>query len=205
MTPDSIQKLIDMFSRFPGVGPKQASRFVFFLLRQSKEYLSEFTQSVKELKSEISFCAECFFPVRIPDGLCSVCVNKARNHSILCVVEKEQDLIAIEKAGAFSGVYFILGGIVDYYDAESKNKMRFPQLAEKVKKIKKENGEKEVEVVLAISSGTEGTTTMVFIEKLLKPLGVKITRPAQGLPKGAEMEYADPETLRSALEGRKSF
>jgi recombination protein RecR len=204
MIPQVIQNLIDKFSRFPGVGPKQAARFVFHLLRKEPESLESLTKELKLLSFAVSFCPVCFFPIDKTAKTCDICSDKSRNPKIICVVEKEMDLVALEKAGNYKGLYFVLGGLIDYYDKTSENQIRFKQLLERVKNAIEKNG-KDIEVILALNSTTEGTTTSIFVEKMLRPLNVKISRLAQGLPRGAEMEYADSETLQNAMEGRRTI
>lgn len=192
MHPPSIQKLIVLFSKFPTVGPRTAGRFVFYLLKKSQGEIDEFVHAIAALKKNIKICLSCFNPFEptAESGaeFCPICSNKTRDKTLLCVVEKETDLLALEKTKKYKGVYFVLG----------EKQLRLNVLEEK---IKKNPGIKEI--IIAINPTTEGEETALHLERLLKPFGKKISRLARGLPVGGELEYADEETLSSALEGRK--
>jgi len=192
---------MDKFTKFPGIGPKQAARFAFYLLKEKEDRVISLAKDIENLKKEITFCQGCYFPLEDSANLCSICKNDGRDKKTVCVVEKEMDLVVIEKTGKYKGRYFVLGGLVDFYDAESEGRLRLKELAKHIKNLK-DSGISDIEVILAISLNAEGSATMIFLEKMLKPLSVKITRLAQGLPRGAEMEYADAETLQNAMEGR---
>jgi recombination protein RecR len=201
--PKSIQKLIDLFSKFPTVGPRTAARFVFYLLKLPREEVKELINNISELKENIKSCKLCFLPFEPStdsgreEELCSICSNKTRNKSLLCVVEKESDLEAIEKTKKYKGLYFILGGTVSKLKKDDVKKLRADNLLERAK-----NPEVE-EIIIALNPTTEGEATVLYLERLLKPLNKKITRLGRGLPVGGELEYADEETLSSALESRR--
>ena len=198
MYPPSIQKLIDLFSKFPTVGPRTAARFVFYLLKLSKEEIENLTGAISDLKSAIKICPLCFNPFQSEGKLCQICANPSRDKSLLCVVEKETDLISIEKIKKYNGLYFILGGTVSAFKKTDLEKLRTKELEERIK------AHSEIkEIIIAVNPTTEGETTALYLERLLKPLAKKITRLGRGLPVGGELEYADEETLSSALEGRK--
>ena len=187
----SIQKLIDLFSRFPTVGPRTASRFVFYLIQLSEKELNEFINVITELKKNIKICSFCFNPFEASltgKDLCPICSDLTRDKNLLCLVEKETDLKSIEKTKKYNGFYFILG------QADSQ---RLDQLIEKIK------SKDFKEIIIAINPTTEGQSKILQIERLLKPLNIKISRLGLGLPVGSELEYADEETLSSALESRK--
>ncbi len=206
--PPSIQKLINLFTKFPTVGPRTAARFVFYLMRLSKTEIQEITQSILNFKESIKLCDFCFNPFdfarrslgegETPINLCSICQNPSRDKTLLCILEKETDLTSIEKTKIYKGLYFILGGNV------LKN-LRTEELLKRIKNPEKFgiSGDQFKEIIIAINPTTEGEATTLYLERLLKPLGKKITRLGRGLPLGAELEYADEETLGSALEGRK--
>ena len=198
MYPPSIQKLIDLFSKFPTVGPRTAARFVFYLLKLSKEEIENLTGTISDLKSAIKICPLCFNPFQSEGKLCQICANPSRNKSLLCVVEKETDLISIEKTKKYNGPYFILGGTVSTLKKTDLEKLRTKELEERVK-----NHPEIKEIIIATNPTTEGEATALYLERLLKPLAKKITRLGRGLPVGGELEYADEETLSSALEGRR--
>jgi len=192
--PPSIQKLIDSFSKFPTVGPKTAARFVFHLLKSDKEEIDELIYSVSNLKTNIKSCFFCFNSFELTatnknNGLCKICSDVSRDKSQLCIVEKETDLLAIEKIKKYKGRYFILDGAVS-------------RLIEELKKRIKNNSEIK-EIIIATNSTTEGEAKALYLERELKLFNIKITRLARGLPMGGELEYADNETLKNALEGRK--
>ncbi len=201
MYPKSIQKLIDIFSRFPGIGPRTASRFVFYLLRSSDEEIPVLAQALQSLKEAIHQCGFCFnFFEGSEDeqhtGLCAICRDQIRDRTLLCVVEKESDLETLEKTKQYRGRYFILGGVNDILKKDGLQNVKVQELRERVTS-------EITEVILALNPTTEGEAAVLYLERTLKPLAKKITRLGRGLPVGGELEYADDETLRSALEGRK--
>ena len=216
MFPPSIQKLIDLFSKFPTVGPRTAARFVFYLLKLSKEEIENLTSAISNLKSTIKICPFCFNPFQDDGELCQICANPSRDKSLLCVVEKETDLISIEKTKKYNGLYFILGGTVSKLKKEDLGKLRIKGLEERIKnqppstakrgeagdEAKSQRPEIK-EIIIAVSPTTEGESTALYLERLLKPLAKKITRLGRGLPVGGELEYADEETLGSALDWRR--
>ena len=197
MYPKSIQKLIDLFSKFPTVGPRTAARFVFYLLKLQKEEIENLTSSITNLKEKVKLCKLCFYPFEDEGELCEICRNPNRDKSLLCVVEKEPDLLTIEKIKKYIGLYFILGGTVSALKKADIKNLRTKQLLERAK-----NPEIK-EIIIATNSTTEGEATALYLERLLKPLNKKITRLGRGLPVGAELEYADEETLSSAIESRR--
>ena len=196
--PKSIQKLIDLFSKFPTVGPRTASRFVFYLLNQSKEEVENLISVVNELKKNIKICQFCFNPFEGGGELCQICQNPSRDKTLLCIIEKETDLVSIEKTKKYQGLYFILGGTISTLKKTDIEKLRVKELEERLK-----NNPEIKEIIIAINPTTDGEATVLYLERLLKPFGKKITRLGRGLPVGAELEYADEETLGNALEGRK--
>ena len=200
MYPPSIQKLIDLFSKFPTVGPRTAARFVFYLMKISKEEggIEELINSISNLKKTVKICSCCFNPFEGEGELCSICADSSRDKTLLCVIEKETDLFTLEKTKKYKGLYFILGGTVSTLKKADIEKLRTKELKERIETYP---GIKEV--IIATNPTTEGETTALYLERLLKPLNKKITRLGRGLPVGAELEYADEETLGSALEGRK--
>jgi len=198
MYPPSIQKLIDLFSKFPTVGPRTASRFVFYLVGKSKEEVDKLVAAILDLKKNVKLCKLCFNPFEGEGELCEICSNPARDKSLLCIIEKETDLLVIEKTKKYKGLYFILGGTVSRLKKADIEKLRTKESEERVK-----NHPEIKEIIIAVNPTTEGEATALYLERLLKPLNIKITRLGRGLPVGGELEYADEETLGSALEGRK--
>jgi recombination protein RecR len=204
MYPKTIRKLIEIFSKFPGIGQKTATRFVFYLLKQKKEDINDFSNFLKDLKEKVKFCKFCFKPFEGGKQLCEICQNPARDLTKICVVEKEQDLEAIENAQVFNGLYFVLGGPVSSISKEELQKIRVRELFERIKSPEKFGvfGNFK-EIILALNPTVTGEAISIYLEKKLGKLGKKITRLGKGLPSGGELEYADEETLKSAFEGRK--
>lgn len=201
MYPKSIQKLVDVFSRFPGIGPRTASRFAFYLLKSSDEGIDELLEALRLVRKEIHQCDFCFNFFEVSEdvqgtGLCPICRDQSRDQSLLCVVEKESDLETLEKTKQYRGRYFILGGVDDILKKEGLQNIKAQELKDRI------TGD-VAEIILALNPTTEGEAAVLYLERTLKPLGKKITHLGRGLPVGGELEYADDETLRSALEGRK--
>ena len=201
MYPRSIQKLIELFSHFPTIGPRTASRFVFYLLKAPDKEFDEFVEALRNVRRDIRQCSFCFNSFEVAEdqgqtGLCVICRDGTRDKALLCVVEKEGDLEALEKTKQYRGRYFILGGVNGILKKEGPQNIRAKELKDRMA------GEIQ-EVILALNPTTEGEATVLYLERLLKPFGEKISRLGRGLPVGGELEYADEETLRSALEGRK--
>jgi|SRR3989344_3910389 len=200
----TIQKLIDLFSKFPTVGPRTASRFVFYLMGKNKEEIEEIIKSISILKEKVKICSSCFNTYEGPGLLCNICSDPRRDKSLLCVIANETDLEAIEKIKKYKGFYFILGGTVSTLKKTDIEKLRFRELGQRIK------SRPEIqEIILAFNSTSEGEATALYLERILKSFDatqdnpVRITRLGRGLPLGGELEYADEETLSSAFEGRK--
>jgi len=209
MYPQPIQKLINLFEKFPTIGRRTAGRFAFYLLKLPPKEINELLNSIVELKRSIKTCSFCFNPFELSlsektnKNLCPICRDKLRNKNILCLVEKEVDLISIEKTKKYKGLYFILGGTINFKDDKKINRIK--ELKERIKNPEKFGIEKTQfkEIIIATNQTAEGEATALYLERVLKPLKIKITRLGRGLPAGGELEYADEETLSSALEGRK--
>lgn len=209
MYPPSIQKLIHLFSEFPTVGPRTAARFVFYLMGKSEKEIEDLNKAISELKKQVQVCHFCFNPFE-PTGiaqekLCPICSNPSRDKTLLCVVEKGTDLEVIEKIKKYKGLYFILGGTLSSLKKEKIKELRFEELKERVEKPGKFGifGADFKEIIIATNSTTEGEATALYLTKVLKPFNTKISRLGRGLPVGSELEYADEETLSSALESRR--
>lgn len=215
MFPPSIQKLIDLFSKFPTVGPRTAARFVFYLLKLPQEKFDELIKSMNDLRSDIKNCIFCYNPFQTDEShniLCPICRDNSRNKNLLCIVEKESDLISIENIKKYKGIYFILDGTVSALRKEDIEKLRVAALEERIKNPESFGlaGAKFQEIIIAANPTTEGDATALYLERKLKLIPPKegeqmpkITRLGRGLPVGAELEYADEETLENAFEGRK--
>lgn len=204
MYPKSIQKLIDLFSKFPTVGPRTAARFVFYLIKSPQTELEELSSSLKELKENIKICSWCFNSFDPSTNsrqdnsgqICPICEDKTRNRDLLCIIEKETDLTVIEKTKKYKGLYFILGGTINLKKRDKKE-IRLEELKQKIKN----NGFKEI--IIAINPTTEGEITRLLLERELKDFNIKITHLGRGLPVGGELEYADPDTLSNSFDSRK--
>ena len=196
---NSIEKLAEMFAQFPGIGPRQAKRFVYYLLYRNNGFSNELTQAIKDLNKEIMQCEGCFRHFA-KNGhaakLCRVCADPHRDNSMLMVVPRDIDLEAVEKSGSYKGQYFVLGGSLPILEKEPEKRIRSKELEVRIKKGLKD-GLKEV--VLAMNANSEGENTADYIKEILKPLGLEISILGRGLSTGAELEYADPETLRNAF------
>lgn len=206
---NSIERLKNLFSKFPAVGPRTASRFVFYLINQPKATIDELMTVLQELKNTVSFCAFCFQPFlkQSEETLCTICQDSARNRQLLCVVEKENDLLSIEATKTYKGLYFILGGVLTL--KKTADDLRIAPLQERIKNPGQFGlpGTSIEEVIIAINPTPEGQATSILIQRALKELSpsvsFKITCLATGLPMGGELEYADDQTLQSAFEGRR--
>ena len=192
-----IEKLIKIFSKFPTVGPRTASRFVFYLLRLPKEEIDDLISAIFTLQNSVKVCSLCFNPFEGEGELCEICKNPGRDKSLICVVEKETDLDSIEKIKRYKGLYFILGATLSSLKKDDIKKIKTEELLKRMKDPQVK------EIIIATNSTTEGEATALYLERTLKSSGKKITRLGRGLPKGSELEYADEETLSSALESRK--
>lgn len=202
MLPKSLQKLIDSFAKLPGVGQKTAQRFAYFLLRSHKSLSRDIADSLSHLRDKISLCHECFM---ISDEvLCPICANPRRDKRTICVVEHVFDAEAIERSGEYHGVYHILHGRIAPLDEVMPEDLKIKELVQRVKQLKNENGA-SIEVIIATNPSSEGETTAFYIQKTLKPLNIKVTRIATGIPVGADLEYADEITLARALQGRQNY
>lgn len=207
--PKPLQKLIDVFTELPGIGPKQAARFALFLLKEKEGVLPNFVNALREVQGEIGYCEQCFRTVEHSSEahvLCTICRDPKRTGVMIAVVEKEPDMHNLEKTSVYNGQYHILHGVISPLDSESPKKLHLRALYDRVK-LQLEQ-QKKCEVVLATNATTEGTTTALYIERILAPLkdaytDFKISRLGRGLSIGSELEYADDMTLRYALEQRK--
>ncbi|MFH1643431.1 MAG: recombination mediator RecR [Patescibacteria group bacterium] len=186
----SIKKLIDLLSKFPTVGPRTAARFVFYLLEEKDETVQELIDTIQKIK-KIKQCSMCFDCFEGDGELCEICSNQSRDRSLLCIVEKETDLEHLERIKEYKGLYFILGGMIKEEGLKSN------QLIERIKKDSVVN-----EIIIAINPTVKGESTALYLERILKPFNKKITRLGRGLPAGAELEYADEQTLKDAIQKR---
>lgn len=208
----TIQKLIDKFSAFPTVGPRTATRFVLYLLKLPQEEFDSFVKAILALRRRVKICSFCFKPFEPEFGrqagktnLCEICQDQNRDKKLLCIVEKETDLVSLENTKKYRGLYLVLGGAISDLKKEGFKNLSPEELRERVANPQKFglSGADFKEILIATNPTTEGEATRLYLEKILKPLNKKITHLGRGLPVGGELEYADKETLSSALEGRK--
>lgn len=196
--PQSIQNLIDEFSKLPGVGPKTAARLTFYLLTVDKEKVKTLGETVLNLREKLVYCKNCYNISE--EEVCRICQDTKRNPKKIMVVEEPLDVVAMEKA-AFDGRYHVLGGVISPVNGVSASDLNIKPLIDKVK----QNPKNFEEIILATDPSLEGEATAMYIYNQLKPYGVKITRIARGLPVGGDLEYADEITLSRSLEGRREY
>jgi len=192
----ALENIISVFRKFPGVGPKQAERFAMYVVRASGPEIENLVEALRTVKSAVGYCRECFNYAE--NGLCSVCAEPSRDRSVICVVERPQDLAAIEKARSFSGVYHVLHGAVSPAAGVTTEQIKLKELMERVRAA--DGGVKEV--IIATNPDTDGEATAMFLTRALKPYVDKITRIACGVPLGGDIDYMDEVTLGHALKGR---
>lgn len=195
--PKSVASVIAEFEKLPGIGPKSAQRLTYYLLHAPKEYSQNFASAVAELREKTVLCSTCYNVAEADP--CEVCGSKARDRGTIMVVEEPLDVLAMERSGSFKGMYHVLHGVIAPLDNIGPDELYLKQLLPRLK-----TGE-VTEVILATNPNIEGEATAMYIQKLLTPLGVRVTRIARGLPTGADLEYADETTLSRAVEGRVDF
>ena len=192
----SVAKLIEEFEKLPGIGHKSAQRVAFYLLGQSKEQVQKFADTMVKAKSELRYCSVC---CNMADkDICDICGNSARDKDVICVVEDPRDVAAMERAREFRGLYHVLHGTISPMAGIGPEDIRLKELLARI-------DENISEVIVATNPTVEGEATAMYISKLLKPLGVTVTRIAHGIPVGGDLEYADEITLAKALQGRREI
>ena len=195
--PESIQNLIKSLAKLPGVGEKTAERLAVHILRRPTSEAETLSRSIMIMKQNVRLCTRCF---GLSDGdMCRICQDQSRNSALLCVVEQPADMISIEKSGAFSGMYHILGGALSPMDGIGPDELRVKELLARV------NEGIVKEIVLATGTGVEGESTAAFLADRLKPLGVQVSRIASGVPVGGDLKYIDKMTLKCALDSRREI
>ena len=188
-----ISKLIEELSSLPGIGAKSAQRLAFHILNMPKEQVESLSHAILDAKENVRYCKECF--TLTDEELCPICRDASRNHKVIMVVENTRDLAAYEKTGKFDGVYHVLHGAISPMLGIGPNDIKLKELMQRL--------QQEVdEVIIATNSSLEGETTAMYMSKLIKPTGIKVTRIASGVPVGGDLEYIDEVTLLRALEGR---
>ncbi len=195
--PKAVATLIEQFQKFPSVGPKSAQRMAFYLLRMPLSEVQKLAQSIVEAKEKTKTCEICFN--LSSTSPCEICQSAKRDHSTICVVAETKDLIAIEKTNEYNGLYHVLQGLISPMDGIGADDIRIKELLNRL------TDEQVKEVILALSPSVEGEATSLYLSKLIKPFGIKISRIAFGLPVGADLEYADEITIARAIEGRREI
>lgn len=208
---NSIEKLIEIFGHFPGIGPRQARRFVYYLLTRNNNVVEELSKHIFSLKKDVASCADCrrFFEARHDKSeLCSICSDQNRDRTLLMIVQRDIDLESVEKNGGFNGIYFVLGGSVPILEKEPEKRIRAEELVgfitNKFNPPSQSYGEAK-EIILGVNFNPEGENTADFVKKIIQPLlksNTKISMLGKGLSTGTELEYTDPETLKNALKNR---
>lgn len=195
--PQSLINLIEQLETLPGIGPKSAERIAFHLLKNDIETNKKLANAVNELKSRIKYCTQCFNLSE--NNLCGICSDSKRDKGIICIVENPKDVHAIEKTKKYNGLYHTLLGKISPLDGIGPDQLKIKELLVRIER------QKPQEIIIATSSDVEGETTALYISKILKPFGLKITRIAYGIPVGSSLEFADEITLMRSLEGRQVF
>jgi len=190
----ALAKLIDEFNKLPGIGTKSAQRLAYYILSMSQNDAEALARAITDAHAKIHKCSKCCNLT--DDDLCPICKNPKRDKSIICVVEEPKDVVALEKTQEYSAMYHVLNGVISPLNGIGPDQLSIKEL---VKRVREDNVK---EVIMATNATAEGETTAVYISRLLKPLGVKVTRLAYGIPVGGDLEYADEVTLARALEGR---
>jgi recombination protein RecR len=192
--PDALIRLIEELQRLPGIGPKGAQRLAFHILRTPREQTDRLAEALRDVKERVTYCSVCN---NITDAdPCAYCSNDERNHNVICVVEEPQNVTAVERSREFRGVYHVLMGALSPLQGVGPDDLKIKGLLSRV-------GNGVTEIILATNPNVEGEATAIYLARLLKPLGVKVTRIAMGVPVGSDLEYADEVTMHKALEGRR--
>lgn len=191
----AIQVLLDELERLPGVGPKSAQRIAYWILNTDRATALRLSDAIVEVKDTVHFCSRCFNYAQ--DDLCQICESPQRDASVICVVSEPRDIPPIERTAVFSGVYHVLGGALSPMEGIGPDNLHIAEL------MKRLASEDVTEVVIATNPNVEGETTAAYLARLIKPLGITVTRPASGLPVGGDLEFADEVTLGRALEARR--
>ncbi len=193
----AIQKLLDELERLPGIGPKSAQRIAYWILNEDRVDATRLAQAIIEVKDTVHFCARCFNYAQ--DELCDICASSKRDQNTICVVSEPRDIPPIERTGTFSGVYHVLGGALSPLEGIGPDDLHIAELLARL------NDPSISEVILATNPNIEGETTASYLARLIKPLGVRVSRLASGLPVGGDLEFADEVTLGRAIEARREL
>ena len=195
--PEPISKLIDGFMKLPGIGPKTAGRLAFFVLSMKEDDVLDLAKALVNVKRQLHYCSVCNNITDVDP--CHICADKRRDHSVICVVQEPKDVVAMERTREFEGLYHVLHGAISPMDGVGPEDINIPSLLQRL-------GDEQVkELILATNPNIEGEATAMYISRLVKPFGIRVTRIAHGLPVGGDLEYADEVTLTKALEGRREL
>lgn len=193
----TIERLIENFEKLPSIGHKTATRLAFYMLNLNEEGINEFINSITEAKKKLKYCSKCF---NITDtDPCPICSNPKRDQRIICVVEDVKDVVAMERTHEFKGVYHVLHGSISPMNGVGPEDIKIKELLERLKDTDVK------EIIIATNPRVEGEATAIYLSKLIKPIGIKVTRIAHGIPVGGDLEYTDEVTLSKALEGRREL
>ena len=195
--PEPIARLIDSFSRLPGIGPKTAARLAFYVLRMKEDDVIDFAKALVSVKRNLHYCSVCCNITDIDP--CRVCQDKTRDRTVICVVQESKDVVAMERTKEFQGQYHVLQGAISPMEGVGPEEIRIAEL------LKRLSDEQVQEMILATNPNIEGEATAMYLSRLVKPFGIRVTRIAHGLPVGGDLEYADEVTLSRALEGRREL
>jgi len=193
----TLDRLLNELVKLPGIGSKTAQRITFYLLKTNSEFAENLAKAIADAKRNLHFCSICFNLTE--DDRCDVCKDSSRDRALLCVVEDASDIMAIERSRQFNGLYHVLGGVLSPLDHIGPDELKIRELLNRL------NQEQITEVVIATNPTTEGEATAFYLAKLIKPLGIKVTRIARGLPIGSDLDLADDMTVSKAIEGRREI
>ena len=193
-----FSRIVNELAKLPGIGPKSAQRLAMYLLKSPEEQVRELAHAIGQLHQTITLCPRCF-NLAEHDAECSICIDPRRDPSTLCVVEDPLDVMAMERAGEFAGRYHVLGGVISPLEGKYPDDLKIPDLLRRCRE------EDVKEVILATNTTLEGDATALFVAERLRPLGIRVTRIAKGMPMGGDLDYADQSTLVQALQGRREL
>ena len=192
-----VARLVDEFHRLPGIGPKTAQRLTYYMIRMPEEDARSLAEAIIAVKERVILCSQCFNITE--SDPCGICSSPTRDRSRICVVEEALDVLAMERTHSYKGLYHVLHGVISPMNGIGPEDLKIAPLLERLK------GNEVEEVILATNPNLEGEATSMYVHRLIEPLGMRITRPARGLPMGGDLEYADEVTLAHAMEGRQDF
>lgn len=195
--PKSLNRLIEVLKKMPGIGRKTAQRLAFYILNLDQKEALELAKAIVEVREKLFRCSQCFNLSE--HEICPICANPARDHSLICVIEEPKDFITIERTGEYNGVYHILGGTISPLEGRTPDDLTIKELLQRVSETNPR------EVILATNPNVEGEATSIYIAKLLEPYPITVSRIARGIPVGSDLEFADEMTMLRSLEGRQNF